>query len=145
MSVLAAVVVVALVGLIGQRQSTSTATVAAATLHLTAPKTVRGGLFFQARVEVIAHEDLKFPSLVLDDGWLEGMQVNSVEPQPPNENALNGRVQLGFGELPADHRLIVWFEFEANPTNVGKHPYGIELDDGNQPVARIRRTIRVIP
>jgi hypothetical protein len=39
----------------------------------------------------------------------------------------------------------VWFEFEVNPTTVAKHSYGIQLDDGNKPVARIDRTIRVLP
>jgi hypothetical protein len=145
MCLLAALVLVALIGLIGQRQSTSSATAPAATMRLTAPKTLRGGLFFQARVEVIAHDDLKFPSLVLDDGWLDGIQINSVTPQPPNENALNGRAQLGYGELPANHRLVVWFEFEVNPTNVSRHSFGIRLLDGNKPVARIDRTIRVLP
>jgi hypothetical protein len=145
MCLLAALVVVALIGLIGQRQSTSSAAASSATMRLTAPKTVRGGIFFQARVEIIAHDDLKFPSLVLDDGWLDGIQINSVTPQPPNENALNGRAQLGYGELPASHRLVVWFEFEVNPTNVARHSFGIQLLDGNKPVARIERTIRVLP
>jgi hypothetical protein len=145
MCVLLALVVVALVGLIGQESSTTTVIAQAATLRLTAPKTVRGGLFYQARVEITAHEDLKFPSLVVDDGWVEGMQMNSVQPQAPNEDALNGKVQFGYGELPADHVLRVWFEFEVNPTNVGKHPYGIQLENGNRPVARIQRTIRVLP
>ena len=145
MCLLAVLPVIALVGLIGQRQSTSALSAPAATFRLTAPKTVRGGIFYQARVQVIARQDLKFPSLVLDDGWVEGMQVNSITPQPPNENPLNGKVQLGYGELPADHQLHVWFEFEVNPTTVGRHSFGITLLNGNQPVARIQRTIRVLP
>jgi hypothetical protein len=145
MVVLAALVVVALADAIGQSVSSSGARGSAATLQLTAPRTVRGGLFFQSRVEILAKQDLKFPSLVLDDGWVEGMQANSITPQPPNENALNGRVQLGYGELPAGHRLRIWFEFEVNPTTVGRHAYGLTLLNGNQPVARIERTIRVLP
>jgi hypothetical protein len=145
MALLALLPVAALIGLIGQHESSSTVIAPAATLRLTAPKTVRGGLFYQARVDIVAHADLKFPSLVVDDGWVEGMQANSVEPQPPNENALDGKVQFGYGELPAGHRLRVWFEFEVNPTNVGKHPYGIQLDDGNRRLARIERTIRILP
>src|SRR4051812_15367053 len=145
MALLAALPVAALIGLIGQHQSSSTVIAPTATLRLTAPKTVRGGIFFQARVDVVAHADLKFPSLVVDDGWVEGMQANSVEPQAPNENALNGKVQFGYGELPAGQRLTVWFEFEVNPTNVGRHPFGIQLLNGNRPVARIHRTIRILP
>lgn len=145
MLLLAVLPVAALIGLIGQHESSTTVIAPAATFRLTAPKTVRGGIFFQARVDVIAHADLKFPSLVVDDGWVEGMQANSVEPQAPNENALNGKVQFGYGELPAGQRLTVWFEFEVNPTSVGRHPFGIQLLNGNRPVARIHRTIRILP
>jgi hypothetical protein len=145
MCLLAALVVVALIGLIGQRRSTTSAAVPAATLRLTAPATVRGGLLVQARIEVLARQDLKFPSLVLADGWMDGMQVNSISPQPPNQNALNGKVQLGFGELPAGHPLIVWFSFQVNPTNVGNQPFDIQLLNGNQPVAAIHRTLHVLP
>jgi hypothetical protein len=145
MVLLAVLPVAALIGLIGQHESSTTVIAPEATFRLTAPKTVRGGIFYQARVDVIAHADLKFPSLVVDDGWVEGMQVNSIEPQAPNENALNGKVQFGYGELPAGQRLTVWFEFEVNPTNVGKHPYGIQLLNGNRPIAKIRRTMRILP
>jgi hypothetical protein len=145
MTLLAVLPVAALIGLIGQHESSSTVIAPAATLRLKAPKKVRGGLFYQARVDVVAHADLKFPSLVVDDGWVEGMQFNSVTPQAPNENALDGKVQFGYGELPAGRRLTVWFEFQVNPTNVGKHPYDIQLLNGNRPVARVRRTIRILP
>ena len=73
------------------------------------------------------------------------MQFNSVTPQAPNENALNGKVVLGYGELPAGRRLTVWFEFQVNPTNAGTHPYGIQLDNGNRPARPVQRTIRVLP
>jgi hypothetical protein len=145
MLLLAVLPVAALIGLIGQHESSTTVIAPGATFRLTAPKTVRGGIFFQARVEIVAHADLKFPSLVVDDGWLEGMQANSVTPQAPNENALNGKVQYGYGELPAGQRLTVWFEFEVNPTNDGKHSYGIQLLNGNRPVAKIERTMRILP
>jgi hypothetical protein len=145
MTLLALLPVAALIGLIGQHESSTTVIAPAAMLRLTAPKTVRGGLFFQARVDIVAHADLKFPSLVVDDGWVEGMQFNAVTPQAPNENALNGKVQFGYGELPAGQRLTVWFEFEVNPTNDGKRSFGIQLLNGNRPVARIPRTIRILP
>src|SRR5690348_17071225 len=145
MTLLAVLPVAALIGLIGQHESSSTVMAPAATLRLKAPKIVRGGLFYQARVEVVAHADLKFPSLVVDSGWMEGMQFNSVTPQAPNENALNGKVQFGYGALPAGQRLTVWFEFQVNPTNDGEHPYGIQLLNGNRPVASIHRTIRILP
>jgi hypothetical protein len=141
----AVIVVLALLDVFGQHESATTVVAPAAIVRLKAPHTVRGGVFFQSRVDILARRDLKFPSLVLADGWFEGMQANSITPQPPNENALNGHVQFGYGELPPGHRLRVWMEFEVNPTNVGNHQYDLALLDGNQPVARIRRTITVVP
>jgi hypothetical protein len=144
-ALLTALMVVALADFFGQHQSSSTAVAPAATLMLTAPRAVRGGLLFQARVDVIARQGLKFPSLLLDNGWLEGMQVNSIEPQPPNEAMLAGRLQLGYDAIPAGQRLRVYFEFQVNPTNFGRHPYGIVLADGNKPVGRVQRTMTVLP
>ena len=45
------------------------------TLRLQAPETVRGGLFFQARVDVDTTEGIAEPRIVLGDGWLEGLQA----------------------------------------------------------------------
>jgi hypothetical protein len=145
MALFVLVVVAALADGFGQHESSSTAVAPAATLTLRAPRTVRGGVFFQSHVEVVAKQELKYPSLVLDDGWMEGMQVNSVTPQPPNESLLNGRVQLGYDTIPAGQRLRVWVEFEVNPTNDGRHAYGIGLYNGNKPVTRVQRTITVLP
>ena len=145
MVLLALLVVVALADLFGQHESSTTAVAPAATLTLRAPRTVRGGVFFQSHVEVVARQELKYPSLVLDDGWMEGMQLNSVTPQPPNESLLNGRVQFGYDTIPAGQRLRVWVEFEVNPTNRGRHAYGIGLYNGNKPVTRVARTITVLP
>ena len=36
-------------------------------------------------------------------------------------------------------------QFEVNPTNAGRHSYGIEVDDATQPIARVQRTLRVFP
>jgi hypothetical protein len=78
----AAIALAALLNVFGQRTSTSTATVPAAQLRLKAPARVRGGLLFQSRVEIRALRTIGKPRLVLADGWLEGMQVNSIEPDP---------------------------------------------------------------
>jgi hypothetical protein len=51
--------------------SESTATGSAATLRLSAPNVVRGGLFFQSRVEVRALRAIEHPRLVLAGRVLE--------------------------------------------------------------------------
>lgn len=145
MTVLLAVAVAALLGVFGQVTSTSTATGAAATLVVDAPETVRGGLFFQSRVDVRATRDLEHPRLVFADGWLEGMQVNSIEPSPVGEASRDGRLVLSYDKLAAGDRLTIWLQFEVDPTSTGRRSYDLALEDATTPVASVRRTITVLP
>jgi hypothetical protein len=135
----------ALIGFFGQRASTSTAATASARMTLKAPESVRGGVFFQSRVDIRALAAIEHPRLVLDEGWVEGMQVNSIEPAPESESSRDGRLVLSYGALEPGDVLRVWLQFEVNPTNVGKRSYGIELDDEDRPLARLPRTIKVLP
>ena len=139
------IAVLALTDRFGQRASESQAASPAARMTL-APETVRGGLFFQSRVEIRALRAIAAPRLVLDHGWVEGMQVNSIEPAPASEASRDGRAraQLRRARRPATV-LRVWLQFEVDPTNVGRRPYGIELDDEHAPLARVARTITVLP
>jgi hypothetical protein len=145
MTVLALVVLAALVNRFGQHPARSITRAPAATMRVTAPDTVRGGLFFESRVEIRAAEAIAHPRLVLDDGWLEGMQVNSIEPAPVGEASRDGRVVLSYDALDPGDVLRVWMQFEVNPTNVGRRSYGLALDDAERPVARIARDITVLP
>jgi hypothetical protein len=114
-------------------------------LSVTAPTAVRGGLFFQSRVDVTARRAIAHPRLVLDEGWVEGMQFNSTEPAPVSEANRDGRVVLTYDALDVGERLVVWMQFEVNPTNVGHRPYGLELDDAETPIAAVHRWITVFP
>jgi hypothetical protein len=106
---------------------------------------VRGGLFFQCKLEVRALREIKFPRIVLDDGWLEGMQVNSIEPAPASESSRDGHVVLSYDKLASGDVLRVWLQFEVDPTSVGHRPYGVELDDAGTPLVRLSRSITVLP
>jgi hypothetical protein len=141
----AAISLLGLLDAFGQRDTASSAAGAKATVALSAPPTVRGGLFFQSRIDITATSAIDHPRLVFDDGWLEGMQVNSIEPSPDSESSRDGRLVLSYGALAAGDRLRVWLQFEVDPTNVGRRSYGFELDDAETPVARIDRDLRVLP
>jgi hypothetical protein len=129
----------------GQRATESQAAAPAARMTLTAPKTVRGGLFFQSRVEIHALREIASPHIVLDDGWVEGMQVNSIEPAPASESSRDGQVVLSYGKLKPGDRLRIWLQFEVDPTNVGHRPYGVELDDASTRLVRLSPSITVLP
>jgi hypothetical protein len=145
MTLFAVVVLLALWGVFGQRASSSTATGSGVTLSLEAPSTVRGGLFFQARIDITATKTVGKPRLVFDEGWLEGMQVNSIEPAAESESSRDGRLVLSYPSLGPGDRLRIYMQFEVNPTNVGRRSFGLELDDGAARIARIGRDITVLP
>ncbi len=139
------IAVLALADRFGQHPTESHAAAPAARMTLTAPETVRGGLFFQSKVEIHALREITSPHLVLDDGWVEGMQVNSIEPNPASELSRDGRVVLTYDKLAPGDDLRIWLQFEVNPTNVGRRPYGIELDDAAARLVRLSPTIRILP
>jgi hypothetical protein len=140
-----AIIVLALAGFAGQRGTTEHAAGDAATLSVAAPDTVRGGIFFQARVTVAAKDDLEHPRIVLGRGWVEGLQVNSIEPGAQSEASRDGRLVLSYDKLAAGDTLALWFQFQVNPTQPGRRDFSVELDDAERPIARVDRKLRVLP
>ena len=145
LTLFAALAVLGLFDVFGQATTQTVASTPAATLRVTAPKAVRGGLFFQSRVDIRARRAIAHPRLVLDEGWVEGMQVNSIEPAPVGEASRDGRVVLSYDALQPGDVLRVWLQFEVNPTNVGRRSYAIALNDAERPVARLAPHITVLP
>ena len=66
----------------GQSPTGSEVDSPAALLEVSAPVDVRGGLYFQGRFRITAHEDIAKATLVLAPGWLESMHINTIEPAP---------------------------------------------------------------
>jgi hypothetical protein len=145
MTVFAAIALLGLLDVFGQATTQTVASAPGAVLRVTAPEAVRGGLFFQSRVEIRAVRAIEHPRLVLDEGWIEGMQVNSIEPSPVGEASRDGRVVLSYDAVDAGERLVVWLQFEVDPTSTGHRPYGLELDDGETKLAAVHRDITLFP
>jgi hypothetical protein len=145
MLLFAVVAVLALANVFGQEASTTSARSPAAQLSLRVPERVRGGLLFQARLELHATQDIEHPRLVLDRGWTDGLQINSIEPGPVGETSRDGRLVLTYDKLSAGDHMTLWFQFQADPTATGKRPFDLELDDAEQPLARLDRTLTILP
>jgi hypothetical protein len=145
LALFAVVVVLALLDRFGQGTRESVAVGPVATLRVLAPETLRGGLLFQSRIEVRARRDVELPRIVLDRGWLEGMQINSIEPTAASESSRSGRLVLSYDKLAAGDLLRVFLSFQVNPTYVGRRSYGVELDDGRVKIARVNRSLTVFP
>jgi hypothetical protein len=145
MAVFGVIALLAVLGVFGQQGTTTHAAGPQATMSLGAPETVRGGLFFQARVELRALRDIEHPRLVLARGWTEGMQVNSIEPSPASEASRDGLLVLSYDKLAAGDRMSIWFQFQVDPTEPGRRDFSLELDDAERPIARVHRKLTVMP
>jgi hypothetical protein len=141
-----AAVVLGLLNVFGQRPRSTKAANAQASLTVYSPDRVRGGLLYTTRFHVVARQELKDAMLVLDPGWIEGMQVNSVNPQPTSEASRDGRLSFDLGHVPAGESFLLFIEFQVDPTNVGWHrPQNVELDDGQQKILTVHRSVTVFP
>ena len=134
-----------LANVFGQRPSASAVESSAAGLSLRAPAQVRGGLYFEARFRIDAHRALRNATLVLDEGWLRGMTLNTVEPAPTAEASRDGDLALELGTIAAGTRHVLYLQFQANPTTVGRRSNGVALYDRGRLLARIDRTLTVFP
>jgi hypothetical protein len=145
MALVAAVPIVALFNVFGQRPDSHTLAGPAASLKIYAPSHVRGGLLYEARFHVTARQELKNATLLLGSGWLEGMTVNTIEPSPVNEASDNGRLSLELGHIPQGQSYVLYMQFQVNPTNVGRRTQTVELDDGHTKLLSFHRTVTVFP
>jgi hypothetical protein len=133
LTLLFAVIVLALLNVFGQRSDTSRAAGAGATLEVRGPTKVRGGLLFQERVTIRAHRDIEHPRIVLGTGWVDGLQVNTIEPSPQSESSRDGRLVLSYDKL------------QVNPTHVGTTDMSVEFDDATVPVTSMSRQLTSFP
>jgi hypothetical protein len=145
MTLVAAVPIVALFNVFGQRPDSHTLVAPAASLKIYAPSHVRGGLLYEARFHVTARQELKNATLVLGAGWLEGMTVNTIEPSPVNEASDNGRLSLELGHIPQGESHILFVQFQVNPTNVGRRTQTVGLRDGDTRLLSFHRSVTIFP
>jgi hypothetical protein len=141
----ALVVLLALLGFVGQSPSTTSAVTPAATLSVNAPGSARGGLLYQARFTIVAHQELQNATLVLNAKWIDGLTVNTIAPSPVNEASRDGKLALELGHLAAGARYVLYLDYQVNPTTLGSRTLKAELDDGEQPVASLSRNLRIWP
>ena len=145
LALLVAIPIVALFNLFGQRPSTSTAATPAAALKVYAPTSLRGGLLYEARFHISAIHALEDARLELDPGWLEGMQVNTIEPSPVGEASSNGRLSLDLGHIPAGQKYLLFMQFQVDPTNVGHRSRNVVLYDGKRRLLTVHSAVTIFP
>jgi hypothetical protein len=139
------VLIAGLLNVFGQRPTNSHAASTAADLEVFAPEALRGGLYYQGRITVEAKEEIEKATLVFDSGWTEQMQINTIEPSPVGESSRDGKLALDMGHLAAGRKLVLWLQFQVNPTNVGRRSQDVALYDDTTLLAEINRTVTVFP
>jgi hypothetical protein len=138
--------VLALFNVFGQRPGGSTVGTSTARLQLYAPARLRGGLLYEARFRITARRELKKAILVLDPGWGEGQQINTIEPSPSGEASRDGQLELTLGHIPAGQSYLLFMQFQVNPTNVAWHrPQNVELFDGGTHLLTVEHKLTVYP
>jgi hypothetical protein len=146
MGLIAALPVIALFNVFGQRPDTHTLVGPPASLKIYAPSKLRGGLLYEARFHITARQDIKDAYLVLGTGWAEGMSINTIEPSPKSEASDNGRLSFELGHIAAGKSYIQFMQFQVNPTNVA---FGREqtvwLNDGSDRLLTFSRSLTVYP
>ena len=146
MALIAALPLLALFNLFGQRPQTSKASVSAATLSVYAPTRLRGGLLWEGRIHFTAHREIKQAILVLGTGWAEGMSMNTIEPSPVGEASDNGKLEFTLGHIPQNKSYILFMQFQVNPTNVAwRRQANVGLFDSGTHILTIKRKVTVYP
>jgi hypothetical protein len=138
-------VLLALAGVFGQRSSTASTESAKASLAVRSPTAVRGGLMWQARITVVAHQDVKNAILVLSEGWLNGTSINTIEPSPLGQGSRNGSLTLQLGHIPQGQRYILYMQLQTNPTTYGRRNADVQLEDDGRLLLSLHRSLTVFP
>jgi hypothetical protein len=141
----AVIVVAGLADLLGQRPSTARASDASARLSVSAPTHARSGLIYAARFRIEALKELKQATLILDPGWADGYTVNGEAPQPLTQGSADGRLNFGFGHIPAGRQVTFWVSLQVNPTTIGRHRQDVQLYDGKTLLLTIHRSVLIFP
>ena len=106
---------------------------------------MRGGLLYQARFTIVAHQELKQATLVLNEKWIDGLTVNTIEPSPVGEASRDGKLALDLGHLAAGAKYVLYVDYQVNPTTIGSRTLKARLDDGERPVVSLTRHLTIWP
>jgi hypothetical protein len=130
----------------GQTTTTTRAVAPQATLVVTAPETLRGGLLYQVLVQVAATMYIRQARVVLSAGWFSGLTTNAEVPQPSTQQSIDGSTAFSLGAILPRHHKDLRIYFQVNPTTLAwNRSQNVELYDGTHQLTKILRSITVYP
>jgi hypothetical protein len=114
--ILAALMVVALAGLLGgQPDRISRAESDAAVISVRSPAILRSGMFFETVVEVTPKRPVEHLVIVLSDGLWRQMTVNSMIPAAEKEEQGDGFFRFSFGKVEQGETFRFKVDGQINP------------------------------
>ena len=141
----AVIPVLALFNVFGQSAGEASASSAAATVTVRSPTHGRGGLLYEVRFTIVAHQDIKNATLALGGGWANGLTINTLEPSPSQETSDNGNLSFQLGSISAGSTFVLHMDYQINPTTVGSRKQQVALLDGNTVLVSLTRHLTVYP
>ena len=146
LGILAAILLVALSGLLGGAPApTMRAAAAGAELAVTTPDRLRNGMFFETRVAAVAKRPIDDAVIAIPAVMWRDLTINTLIPGPAEEEFVDGEFRFHFGPLAAGQRLGVKIDGQMNPARLGSSTGRIRLLDGEVEVAALPVTLQVIP
>lgn len=137
--------VLAASGLFGARE-TLTARGEGVRLRVEGPSRIRSGEFFEMLFTIETRREIRDAVLSIDhDVWHE-VTINTMIPQPTEEDFGEGSFEFHFGALTPGSRLLVKVDGQVNPAYPpGANAGAIGLVDGAATLASVDYSMRVLP
>ena len=136
-----------LANVFGQNPTHSTGTGDVATLDVSAPNRLRGGVFYQGRFSIHAKQEIAKATLLLDSGWFESMHIKHATHRsrlaPPT--ATGSWCWTTAMSLRATRSLSRGCSSRSTRRIVGHRSQGVELHDEDVPLAAVDRDVTIFP
>ena len=145
MLLLGSIVVFGLSGLAGGRDQRDTQRSAEATLVIEGPTVIRNGEYDEMLLTMQAHRPLTNLALEIDADYWRDLTINTMIPAPEAESVKDGVMRFEFGALDAGSTASFKFDAQVNPHRFGPSQGDFKLMDGDREIARLSRSLRVMP
>lgn len=146
LAAIGALPILALAGLLGGTPArTSRAQNEAATMVLRSPQTLRNGLLFETRIEVVARRPMADAVIAIPVRHWRDFTINTMIPAATEEEYKDGEFRFHFGRLEADDRLMFKIDGQVNPPHIGRDMGQVRLLDGEREVAVLPFGQTVLP
>ncbi|MGL3822837.1 hypothetical protein [Sphingopyxis sp. R3-92] len=144
--ILAAIIAIALSGLVGGQPSPlRIEDFGAARLEVKTPSVIRNGEFFETRIRIEATSDISDTVLAVSPSLWTDMTINTMIPAASEESFEDGAYRFSYGHLRAGETLVVKIDGQINPPLFAGTEGDIALFDGDRRLGGMPLHIKVLP